>query len=341
MTLILPVSAIIPTMNRSAILSRLLNSIAAQSAQPAEVIVVDASSDSATQDVCRLGFSGLRSVVCYHRAKNIGAASQRNEAISYVANNTLLFFDDDVLLEADCLHRLWQALNSDDAIGGVNAMITNQKYSSPGLLSRLLFRTLHGRGESSYAGRCIGPALNLLPQDEVGSPEVVRVEWLNLGCTLYRREALPSPPFAEHFTGYSLMEDLALSLVVGKTWELANARTARIFHDSQPGEHKSSSAKLAEMELVNRYYVMSRILNRNGASDFAKLCLLELFNVVTPLVSPSAWKTLPAVIAGKTRGLFSILKFKTERRNNGLVDSNTNQVVAANSTDNELGKKAW
>ncbi len=58
---------------------------------------------------------------------------------------------------------------------------------------------------------------------------MVPVEWLNTTCTLYRREALPDPPFLSHFTGYSLMEDLALSLTVGKRWKLANARGLRIF----------------------------------------------------------------------------------------------------------------
>ena len=43
-------------------------------------------------------------------------------------------------------------------------------------------------------------------------PEVASVEWLNTTCTIYRGEALPSPPFCNQFTGYSLMEDLALSL---------------------------------------------------------------------------------------------------------------------------------
>jgi len=60
---------------------------------------------------------------------------------------------------------------------------------------------------------------------------------------MYRREAIPSPPFPEHFSGYSMMEDLTLSLVVGRKWKLANARTARIYHDSQPGTHKSNSAR--------------------------------------------------------------------------------------------------
>jgi hypothetical protein len=53
------------------------------------------------------------------------------------------------------------------------------------------------------------------------------------------------------------MENLALSLTVGKRWKLANARTVRIYYNSQPGTQKSAPRVLAEMQLVNRYYVMT------------------------------------------------------------------------------------
>src|SRR5437762_10351673 len=125
-------------------------------------------------------------------------------------------------------------------------MIANQHSCSPGLASRTVLRLIHGKGESSYAGRVICPAVNLLPEDSDDLPEIVPVEWLNLGCTIYRRDALPSPPFDSFFRGYSLMEDVVLSLrVAERGWKLANVRTARIFHDSQPGVHKSDIAERA------------------------------------------------------------------------------------------------
>jgi hypothetical protein len=123
---------------------------------------------------------------------------------------------------------------------------------------------------------------------------------------MYRRTALPVPPFPKHFTGYSLLEDLTLSLTVGKNWQLANARTARIFHDTQPGEHKRSAREMAQMELVNRHYVMTRVLHRRDLSNHLRLALLELFGIVTPLRSAHAWKTLPSVVAGKIAGIWSI-----------------------------------
>jgi hypothetical protein len=149
----------------------------------------------------------------------------------------------------------------------------------------------------------LGPAVNLLPEDRDDLPEVVPVEWLNTTCTLYRREALPDPPFPPQFHGYSLMEDLALSLTVGKRWPLANARTARIFHDSQPGTHKSDPAVLAEMQLVNRHYVMTKILGRNRVADYLKLILFELFSIASSLQSRSGRATVGLALRGRVGAL--------------------------------------
>ena len=138
-------------------------------------------------------------------------------------------------------------------------------------------------------------------------------EWLNTTCTLYRREALPQPPFPSNFTGYSLMEDLALSLTVGKHWKLANARTARIYHDSQSGSTRTMSVAVSGMELVNRHYVMTQGHARRGVRDYAKLALWELFQLAVCAHCRSAevsdfWREL----RGKLLGLCNILTNQTD-----------------------------
>ena len=155
-------------------------------------------------------------------------------------------------------------------------------------------------------GRVLGPAVNLAPEDRDGLPEVVPVEWLNTGCTFYRREALPQPPFPDQFKDYSMMEDLALSLTVAKHWRLANARTARIFHDSQPGPYKSDPATLAEMELVNRHYVMTRVLSRRGWSDYLRLAIWETFQILVTLTNRNGRSSLHRILIGKVKGLWRL-----------------------------------
>jgi GT2 family glycosyltransferase len=304
---LIDVSAIVATGNRPVPLLKALESLAGQNMHPREIIIVDASHDSGTRLLCEEGVTDLRSQIRWTSATHVGAAVQRNQGISTATEEIIWFFDDDVLFQPGCVQLLWRAMRSEATIGGVSATITNQRYKTPGLASRQMFRIMNGVAAETYAGRVIGPAVNLLPDDRDDLPEIVPVEWLNTTCTMYRSVALPSPPFPPYFHGYSLMEDLALSLEVGKKWELANARTARIFHDSQPADYKSDPRTLSCMELRNRHFIMTRVLGRRTVMDHLKLALWELFSLVSVAMRRSNWKSIPSILAGKLSGVRQIM----------------------------------
>jgi GT2 family glycosyltransferase len=294
-----PISCVIPTRDRPEALRRTLGSLAAQDELPAELILIDASRDDASRKVVddfAAAFASRGCAIRWQSAMITGAAPQRNQGVRLATEPVIAFFDDDIFLEKDCLPSLHKALMSDVRMGGVNAMITNQRYFPPGFVSRFMFRLMRGRAETSYAGNLLGPAINILPEDREDLPQIVPVEWLNTTCTLYRREALPDPPFPDFFSGYSMMEDVALSIRVAVNWKLANARTARIFHDSQPGAHKDNVAVLSKMELVNRHYVMTNILGCRRVRDYARLALWEAFQLLVcglqKRLSSEFWATL-------------------------------------------------
>jgi glycosyltransferase involved in cell wall biosynthesis len=108
-TRLLPVTVIIPTRNRATALRRTLESLEAQSPQPAELIIVDASEDSSTHPVCAGTVPGLHSVVSRCRANVPGAATQRNQGVRASSQSVMGFMDDDILLEPLCFARLWSA----------------------------------------------------------------------------------------------------------------------------------------------------------------------------------------------------------------------------------------
>lgn len=285
-------------------LQRTIESLAAQGVQPLEIIVVDASDNPKTQQICEEGVLGLSSQMRWIKALECGAATQRNQGIAVATQPLIWFLDDDILFERDCVRRLWSAIESDQQLGGVNAMIVNQRYQMPGAISRFMFTLMHGRAEKTFAGKVIGPAINLLPEDRDDLPDVVPVEWLNTTCAIYRREALPDPTFPELFVGYSLMEDLALSLNVGKRgWKLANVRTARIFHDSQPSPHKLDVAAVAAMELLNRHYVMTQVLEQRKSTDYLRLLGWEIFSILSTTTTSHGRRNLGSVIQGKWKAL--------------------------------------
>lgn len=146
---LIPVSFVIPTRNRAGVLRRTLESLAQQSTQPAEVILVDASDDEATQSMCADGrIPGLASAIAWHAAEVARAASQRNQGVRTCSQSAVGFMDDDILLDPMCIGRLWDALQADPALGGVNAMITNCRYEKPGNISRVVFQLMAGRAVS-------------------------------------------------------------------------------------------------------------------------------------------------------------------------------------------------
>jgi GT2 family glycosyltransferase len=314
LTDIIAVSAVVATKDRPACLARALASLKADAVLPAEIIVVDASDDGATK-AATLDFServaplGCRMI--WQRAERAGAAAQRNQGVTLSTQPAIWFFDDDVVFEPDCLSRLWIALQSDTALGGVNAMIVNQRYLPPGVISRAMFRLMAGRPHQSYAGRVLGPVINMLPEDRDDLPDMVLVEWMNTGCAMYRREALPTPPFPDHFTGYSLMEDVALSMTVAKRWKLANVRRARIFHDSQPAPHKAELAARVKMEMVNRHYIMTHIAV-SGTADYVRLVLWHFFQLAVCGVQNKFGRSFWQMLKGSLQGVRVIL-FGTRR----------------------------
>jgi glycosyltransferase involved in cell wall biosynthesis len=306
----LPLSVVIATKNRALVLKRMLASLWKQEAVPAEIVIVDASENSATQDLAILEAQHAPQGVAvkYLHSSASGSATQRNEGVNASVQSVIGFMDDDILLEPGCLERLWAALQSESNIGGANAMITNQKYHDPGAATRLVYRLIGGGRGPDYAGKIFGPAVNTLPADRDDLPDVVLVGWLNTTCTLYRREALPDPPFAPFFTGYSMMEDAALSLVVARQWKLVNARTARIFHDTQPGKHKNSATQVARMAVVNRDYVARRILGRKGMSYWASLVAWAAYQLAAQVIqiprNPRAWGVIKGSIQGYAEIVF-------------------------------------
>ena len=304
----LAVSAVVATKDRPACLARTLSSLD-MDALPAELIVIDASANANSKAAVMAFAKKAEPFGCnvnWQAAQRTGAAAQRNQGVLLATQDTIWFFDDDIILETDCAARLWAALQADPGLGGVVAMIVNQRYLPPGCISRMMFCLMAGRSYPSYAGRVLGPVINLLPEDRDDLPDIVPVEWMNTGCTMYRRAALPMPPFPERFTGYSLMEDVALSLTVAKLWKLANVRSARIFHDSQAAAHKADRAALIRMEMVNRHYIMTHIVASHSA-DCVKLIVWHIFQLAVCAVSHRFGRPFWQMLKGNLQGVFAIV----------------------------------
>ncbi|MBO9673060.1 MAG: glycosyltransferase family 2 protein [Sphingobacteriaceae bacterium] len=276
--MIVDISLIIPTFNRKEALHRTIESISTQECQPEEIFIIDASVPFIPEnDSLKQLFPDLKSNILHLPARQKGSAKQRNQGIELAKNGIIGFVDDDIILEPKCIENLYRGLIDNGRCGGINATISNQSFHPLGTLSKLVYWAMGINTAQFLPGKCVGPIITFLPASAQDS-DIVQVDWLNTTCTLYRREALPSPVFDEHFTGYSLMEDLALSLRVGKKWTLLNSQHAVIYHNSQPGDEKNNLLIMAEMDLVNRYYIMKYILHRSSFKHKLQLLLQQVFS---------------------------------------------------------------
>lgn len=309
-TVLIAACLVIPTVGRRARLMQTLRSVLAQDVLPSQIVVVDGSAVAWrwAELAGELGHLLPESVELVVEAANCrGAGVQRNQAVDRSCHPFVWFLDDDVDLEPGCFNALWQAMEEDHRLGGCNAVITNQRYSPPGRAMRRLLSWLGCPPAGSLAGLCRGPALNFLPTDDASDGNE-RAEWLNTTCTLYRREALPDPPFLSFFHGYSLMEDLALSLEVGKRWNLRSVPGSRIYHDTGQADYKSRVATRQAMEVANRWFVSCRVMGCPPLELLYRLLLLQGIGLLAQLSTPRRWTSLPGWCFGTYSGLWRIVR---------------------------------
>ena len=270
-------SVVIPTRNRYERLVRTLQGLAAQEAAPEQVIVVDASDDFASTEGLRRKFRDNFGDFIVIRANQVGAASQRNEGVAEASGSLIGFCDDDIDFEANCLASLRRFLADHKEFAGVGATVVNQAPRSIGRLTQFILKLLDRKHVGPFDGSVVGPAINLYPLFDPNGPSYRQTEWLNLGMVIYHRPVLPIPPFEMAFVGYSFGEDLALSCRVALKAPLAVLRDARVFHDSQPGEHKHDEWRVASMAVTNRFYIATRILNKPPLATWFQLLAWHLF----------------------------------------------------------------
>jgi glycosyltransferase involved in cell wall biosynthesis len=105
----LDIAVVIPTFNRRGLLEQTLRTVFAQSAPPAEVIVVDDGSDDGTDEL----LDGLPVTQVRNPRGGWGPSRARNEGLDRVKSQLVAFLDSDDLLLPAALELLGGALGAD------------------------------------------------------------------------------------------------------------------------------------------------------------------------------------------------------------------------------------
>lgn len=305
-----PITVVIPTVGRPALLRACLDSLARQTRVPDEIIVSGVADDAATAQMLneypRIPGCTLRHHVCRQR----GASVQRNEAIEQAVGVIVFFVDDDEECNPSYVASILEVFERDRAceIGGVSGTIDNQVFYPPSLLNRWFMHWMAGERRNDYGGSVIGPAWNHLPQDNHDGTQ--EVEWLPGGCAAYRAEALRACRFNETFGEYSYAEDVHLSARVGKQYRLVNTGRARMIHQDMGLRSHRKPRELGKAQVVNRWVVMRDVLGRTRWSDRVKLAVLQLYFGIAEAracMKAGGWNRSMAVWYGRLEGLCSVM----------------------------------
>jgi glycosyltransferase involved in cell wall biosynthesis len=269
-------AVVIATLDRPGRLAAALESVAAQARAPREVTVVDASAGGESQEVVE-SFAA-RLPVHWQRAEAKSAARQRNQGAEGIEADLIAFIDDDVVLAPDLFQKLCEVFDADTAeeIGGVAARMRGGSHPRPRGLLWWYYRLQAGYADPTYGGRLFGPGINCFPCFEEQDGPLIRAEWLNSGCVMFRTALFNNVKFPL-FDGYSFMEDVHLSAMIGKTHRLLYHAGALYDHFPAVSAAKADTLELARHRLRNQRALARDVLGRSGPRFEAELLLHRLF----------------------------------------------------------------
>jgi glycosyltransferase involved in cell wall biosynthesis len=214
------ISVIIATRNRGAAIAEIsLPSLLRQDCANFEIIIWDASDDESTRDVsCKLAprFKDRGIDLNYRKAPRIGLASQRNDSVREARGDVIFFLDDDAEVSSDGLGAIERYFGDFTWLRGMGLPMRDMrprldKYvAHPFLGGFLKFGYQFFMGKPPRYRKIMNSTHNTAPIPDL--PGIA--EWLQGGCTAYRKSVFEGLSFdegLERFGGYALGEDCDFS----------------------------------------------------------------------------------------------------------------------------------
>ncbi len=311
------ISVVTPTLGRPQEVRELLGNLAAQTAPPAEVILVDGA--PAGDERTREAVAELAPTLpwpCRYLRRAGGAALQRNAGIDAGEGELVALIDDDIRLAGDFFEQMLAAFSGDRErrIGGITGYITNQ-FLDPETSRRWrwyrrlrLFTTFEPGRYDFQSGY---PINRYLQPPHEGMKEI---DFMGAGCAVWRREVFDSGlRFASFFTGYSILEDAHLALRAGRSWRLLENGKACCRHLRSP-HARAGARRIGRQSAVNYRFVFIDLVPQRTLRQelrFWRVQLLDLVRFGAALVQRRDRESL-ALIAGKLEGLWQAARLKVE-----------------------------
>jgi glycosyltransferase involved in cell wall biosynthesis len=265
---------VVPTKDRREDLRKLLITIARQTLQPDQVVVVDAS-DPPIRDLVD-EFPEL--AITYVREFPPSLARQRNAGMAAIADSITVagYIDDDIELADNATERMaafWAS--AEPEVGGAAFTIVNQPQPHVlfGILSRFFLLN------SSRVGAVLpsGFGAAIFPQESN-----VRTEWLYGGATMWKREVIAKFSYDEWYLGHGYLEDLDYSYRVSRQYELWLVADAKLWHWPRPIRIERN-VDMGRQQIVNRLYFVRKMGRFNPVLVTYSLFGLAIRNLLEPI----------------------------------------------------------
>ncbi|WP_337967340.1 glycosyltransferase family 2 protein [uncultured Flavobacterium sp.] len=322
-------SLIVCTYLRPNPLVALLESVNNQGLYPDEILIIDGSTNTETQEILQNNsFQNLKYFLVPKEHR--GLTKQRNFGISKVSQNTeiVCFLDDDTVLEKDYFEQLLNTYKVYPEALGVGGYICNEtKWDYVGDNYQPAKNEFYFDGWKRKEGtrfvlrKKIGLDSDCLPGFSPSfsharsvaflppSDKIYEAELLMGGVSSFKKEILDKFQFSTYFEGYGLYEDADFCLRVAKTGKLFLNTKAKLNHYHE-ASGRPNQYLYGKMIVKNGWYVW-RVKNPNPVlkdrfkwhSITALLTILRFSNIFTTSKRKQAFTET----AGRVVGWFQIL----------------------------------
>lgn len=295
----------IATLGRADALRVCLESLARQTALPAEVVIVHSGSDPETRALCEQDWAGRGLRVRYFAYPHRSAALQRDFAVRRTAQPLIMFADDDMEFEPEWIESLLRELMMQPDIGATMGRILNQPIAPTPLWRAYRRIAAHA---SSTPGAVVGALVpNGFPEDATAP---MPAEWLGGCITLLRKSAyLSVNGFAPHFRGSSPGEDVDLGYRISRRWKVYYVPAARCLHHQSPAG-RESIARHQYLSMRSRYAFCRASAGMGLPRTLWEISLWAAFQTASELSQIRRGRIRGDIVGacwGRLRGLWSCL----------------------------------
>jgi GT2 family glycosyltransferase len=213
-----------------------LDSLIGQKRKPEHLVIVDASPDDLTEKMVREypTLDQLADRVRYYHVRGAldTLTCSRNFTLRRVTTELMVFFDDDVVLEPDCLLEMEAVhIQRGDSVVGVGAVAVNHiTKPQPIWRFRRFFNIVPTLAPGKYVRSGFATSWSFLPATE----EVVEGDWLGGFAMMWKTALARQIGFNEGFGGHSMGEDLDFGVRMAQHGQVFVAGKAHLDHMVEP-----------------------------------------------------------------------------------------------------------